>query len=97
MASLLAAELATLKICPGNEAHKFAKTLLDLVHKLDEADMDVTDQLMSDDMDIEEVLKNQKAMMEGIVSLSKLVTSMHDTLKRGECCDRTETTETVTS
>ena len=80
----LAAELAGLRIVPGNESHKYAKTILALVHKMEAEDGNVEEQLSSDDMDIEELLKNDKAIMEGIVSMSKLVTAMHDTLKRGE-------------
>jgi hypothetical protein len=79
---LLAAELAGLRIVPGNESHKYAKVIVELVHKFDAQVPTVEDQLASDDMDIEELLKNDKAIMGGIVSMSKLVTAMHDTIKR---------------
>lgn len=79
---MLAAELASLRIVPGNESHRYAKTIVDMVHKFDAMDADVTEQIAADGADIDELLRNDKAMMQGIVSLSKLVTSMHDTLKR---------------
>lgn len=83
MREKLAAELAGMKLCPGNESHKYAKTIIDLVRKFDEEEeIDVTDQIIRDGLDIEELKKNDKAIMEGIVSMSKLVTAMHDTLKR---------------
>ena len=101
---LLAAELAKLKLCPGNEAHRYAKTIIELVRKFDTDDMDVAQQLADDDVDIEELLKNDKAIMGGIVSLSKLVTAMHDTFKRLESAITTKgativgsETETVTN
>ena len=77
---LLAAELAKLRIVPGNEAQKFAKTIVDLVHKFDASEEELTKEMFNDPS--EELLKNDKAMMGAIVSLSKLVTSMHDTIKR---------------
>ena len=67
---------------PGNESHKYAKTIIALVRKFDAQEPTVEEQLASDDMDVEELLKNDKAIMGGIVSMSKLVTAMHDTIKR---------------
>ena len=75
-------ELAELKLCPGNEAHRYAETITKLVHQFDAEGADVTEQIMSDDIDIEELLRNDQAIMGGIVQMSKLVTAMHDMLKR---------------
>ena len=79
-AELLAAELAKMRLCPGNEAHKFAVRIIDLVEKFQPED--IQGQLNQDDLDIDEVLKNQRTMMESIVILSKMVTAMHDEIKR---------------
>ena len=76
----LAAEIAKLRLAPGNEARDYAKRILTVIKDCE--DVSVNDQLASDDLDIEELLKNDKAIMGGIVAMSKMVTGMHDMMKR---------------
>jgi hypothetical protein len=68
-----------MRLCPGNEAVKHAKTLLEVIKDIHP---DMEDQITQDDIDIDEVLKNQRTMMEGIVTLSKMVNAMHDEIRR---------------
>lgn len=90
-----------MRMCPGNEAYTYAEKIIAIVKKCDGTE--VLDQVMKDDMDIEELLKNDKAIMGGIVAMSKLITSMNDSLKRltealkGETSGGETSTESTTA
>lgn len=83
-------------MCPGNEAYTYAEKIVTLVHKFDGAADDVQAQLTQDDADVEELLKNDKAIMGGIVAMSKMVTAMNDSMKRLVDELRGETSATTT-
>lgn len=87
-----------MRLAPGNEALKYAEKIIALVHKYDEDEAEVTAQLNQDGLDIEELLKNDKAIMGGIVSMSKLIRSMHDSMMlmmKGESSGKESNTDST--
>jgi hypothetical protein len=71
-----------MRLCPGNEAQAYAQRIIDMVHYFDDQEDSIMEQVTQDDLDVEEIVKNQQAIMGGIVSMSKLITGMHDTMRR---------------
>lgn len=74
-----------MRLCPGNEAMMYAEKIVKLVHKFEDEDPEYSkmmEQLTEDDADVDNLLKNDEAIMQGIVSLSRLVTAMHEDIKR---------------
>jgi len=79
-ADLLATELAKMRLCAGNEAKGYAERILKFIHESEKKEM--SDLINHEEVDLDELVKNDKAIMEGIVSMSKMVTAMDDRIKR---------------